>query len=720
MKRNSYLLLCLAAVFLGTPVFAQTSTNQTNTVVRFRIGYGTTLYGNLDIELFDDKPITVTNFLKYLQSGAYVNSIIHDCRPGFALVGGFGTIANPYSSASFDILHRIPENPSITNEFNVGTPRSNVFGTIAMKKETSSPNSATTQWLINLANNNDGVGVTNLDTYLDGFTVFGRVIDGINVLNAFNEFTLSGGIADQINDLTSLHFCRGFYLYPGGDYVGFDALPVGFGGPAYLNCIQYNDLFTVQMSMLSGPDVVPPKAMITFPKNKASVTLAGETLTVKGTATDNVAVEAVNVYLNTGSPVAGTITDDNWTAIVTNVPPGTNEIFVEAKDAAGNMSQSAVKFFNSVRLPLSLAVEGDGTVSGAADGQLLELMRSYTLTARPKPGQLFVSWSGSVTSDSPKIRFVMESNLTFTANFVTNPFPAVSGVYNGLIRADGQVEQASSGYVSLSVRRSGTYSAKLLMNGRTHRFAGSFSPDGGETNLVDRPGTNSLLLRMALDLNGGTDQIIGSVTNNQVTAIDADHAWAAELRADRAYFDGRTHTAPQAGKYTIVIPRDIGSVSGPDGHGYGTVKISSKGAVSFTGALADGTKATQRTTVAKDGTWPVYLSLYKGSGALVSWVSFADETATDFSGPAKWFKQKQINARYYFAGFTNEMALLGSRYTPPTTSRVMDFEDRQQSGRRRRCRRPGNGTDRRGPTPSHHLGPWCRWLPSGFSGQGAD
>src|SRR5688572_24716603 len=216
MKRNSYLLLCCVVAALGTSATAQASTNQTNTVVRFRIGYGTTLYGNVDIELFNDKPITVTNFLKYLQRGDYANSILHDLRPGFALVGGLGTIISPYSPANFDALYRVPQDPSITNEFHVGTPRSNVFGTLAMKKETTSPNSATSQWLINLGNNTDGTGVTNLDTYLDGFTVFGQVIAGANVLQAFNQFTYSGGIADQLN-ATYLHFCRGFYMFPGGE-----------------------------------------------------------------------------------------------------------------------------------------------------------------------------------------------------------------------------------------------------------------------------------------------------------------------------------------------------------------------------------------------------------------------------------------------------------------------------------------------------------------------
>jgi cyclophilin family peptidyl-prolyl cis-trans isomerase len=673
MKRISYLLLCCLVAAVGTAAYAQTSTNQTNTVVRFRIGYGTTFYGNVDIELFNDKPITVTNFLKYLQQGAYANGIIHDCRPGFALVGGLGAVANPYSDAPFQALYRIPEDASITNEFTSGTLRSNVFGTLAMKKETSSANSATTQWLLNLGDNIDGTGVTNLDTYLGGFTVFGQVIAGANVLQAFNQFTLSGGIADMFEP-TFLARCSGFYLYPVGNYLAFDALPVGFSKPAYIDCIQYNDLFTVQMTMLSGPDVVPPKPQITFPKNKASVTLSDATLTVNGTATDNIGVSTVRVYLNTNGAISATMTNGTWTAILSNVPPGTNLLVAEAADAAGNRSEAQIRFFHSVRVPLLLNTVGAGTVSGARDGQLLELTRNYTVTAKPNPGNLFGAWSGSVLSANPRIGFMMESNTTLTASFVTNLFFGARGTYNGLIYDPSLAEQQSSGYLTLTVGTFGSYSARLLMNGKSHRFSGSFSPGGGETNLIERRGTNELLVRMILDLTNGTDQITGNVTNNQITAIDPAHGWLANLQADRVFYDGRARMAPQAGKYTLLLPHDTNSPAGPDGDGFGTVSVSTRGAISFSGSLADGTRAVQKTTISKSGAWPLYVPLYRDRGALVSWVSFTNETATDFTGLANWFKQSQVTAKYYRDGFTNETTILGSHYLPPAaTNRVLEF-----------------------------------------------
>jgi hypothetical protein len=79
------------------------------------------------------------------------------------------------------VLAAIPTFPPITNEFNVGTFRSNAYGTIAMAK-TSDPNSATSQFFFNLTNNSPSLDNTNNS---GGFTVFGRVIAGTDVLNRF-------------------------------------------------------------------------------------------------------------------------------------------------------------------------------------------------------------------------------------------------------------------------------------------------------------------------------------------------------------------------------------------------------------------------------------------------------------------------------------------------------------------------------------------------------
>ena len=143
------------------------------TLAQFR-----TFYGDIEVELYDnDKPVTVQNFLRYVNSGLYQNEFAHRLVQNFVIQGGgFFTSSNTILS--------VPTFPPITNEFGVGRQFSNVYGTIAMAKLPGDTNSATSQWFFNLANN------TFLDTpdTNDYFVVFGHVISGTNVLNIFNGF----------------------------------------------------------------------------------------------------------------------------------------------------------------------------------------------------------------------------------------------------------------------------------------------------------------------------------------------------------------------------------------------------------------------------------------------------------------------------------------------------------------------------------------------------
>lgn len=123
-------------------------------------------------------PLTVANFLTYVNSGAYNDTVIHRLAAGFVWqAGGFN-----YSNGAFNT---IPTNAPVQNEFS----QSNVLGTIAMAKLSSDPNSATDQFFFNLADNSK-----NLDTQNGGFTVFGHVLGdaGLAVTNAIgNETTVS-------------------------------------------------------------------------------------------------------------------------------------------------------------------------------------------------------------------------------------------------------------------------------------------------------------------------------------------------------------------------------------------------------------------------------------------------------------------------------------------------------------------------------------------------
>jgi cyclophilin family peptidyl-prolyl cis-trans isomerase len=127
----------------------------------------TTSVGAVDIVLYDGAaPRTVANFLNYVNSGAYRKSVVHRSVPGFVIQGG-GFV---WDDAKNNVL-AVPAFPPLVNEFSAGRP--NRRGTIAMAKLGGDPNSATSQWFINLADNR-----ANLDNQNGGFTVFGEVSAG--------------------------------------------------------------------------------------------------------------------------------------------------------------------------------------------------------------------------------------------------------------------------------------------------------------------------------------------------------------------------------------------------------------------------------------------------------------------------------------------------------------------------------------------------------------
>ena len=132
--------------------------------------------GNIEIELLEeDAPNTVANFLNYIQSGKYNKSFLHRSDPGFVIQGGGYT----WNGTNSDFIFTFD---SIENEFKIPNTR----GTVAMAKMSGAPDSATSQWFINLADNS-----ANLDNTNGGYTVFARVIgDGMAVVDAISQLTI--------------------------------------------------------------------------------------------------------------------------------------------------------------------------------------------------------------------------------------------------------------------------------------------------------------------------------------------------------------------------------------------------------------------------------------------------------------------------------------------------------------------------------------------------
>jgi peptidyl-prolyl cis-trans isomerase A (cyclophilin A) len=131
-------------------------------MVRFETSHGT-----FTVELFPEKaPVSVENFLKYVDDGHFDGTIFHRIIPGFVIQGG-GLAADFASKKT-----RAP----ISNEANNGLK--NTRGSLSMAR-TNEINSATSQFFVNLADN----------AFLDhgprdyGYAVFGRISDGMDVID---------------------------------------------------------------------------------------------------------------------------------------------------------------------------------------------------------------------------------------------------------------------------------------------------------------------------------------------------------------------------------------------------------------------------------------------------------------------------------------------------------------------------------------------------------
>jgi cyclophilin family peptidyl-prolyl cis-trans isomerase len=129
-----------------------------------------TSLGDFTIELFKDRaPVSVANFMQYVQDGFYPGTVFHRVKPGFMIQGGGFT----------ETMAEKPTRPPIQNEATNGLR--NARGTVAMAR-TRQLRSATSQFYVNVVDNRmlDHAGY-NPDDF--GYAVFGRVLSGMDVVD---------------------------------------------------------------------------------------------------------------------------------------------------------------------------------------------------------------------------------------------------------------------------------------------------------------------------------------------------------------------------------------------------------------------------------------------------------------------------------------------------------------------------------------------------------
>ena len=237
----------------------------------------------------------------------------------------------------------------------------------------------------------------------------------------------------------------------------------------------------------------------------------------------------------------------------------------------------------------------------------------------------------------------------------------MQGTYNGLFYETIHPAHASSGFVTLTTTAKGQFTGKLTAGSGSYAMNGQFDGSGSWSNTVTSRGSTPLAVQLSVDLLNQPDQIHGTVS---------DGTWIAQLLADQSVFNAKTRPAPQAGKYTFLIPGNDDAAQFPGGDGYATVSVDAGGRIKASGNLGDGTAINQSSVLAKDGRLPFYVALYGGRGSIFGWLTVTN-AGTALQNAAYWFKGASSTNqpdKFYPQGFAQTVAVLGSPFVPPAAS----------------------------------------------------
>jgi hypothetical protein len=477
--------------------------------------------------------------------------------------------------------------------------------------------------------------------------------------------------------------------------------PENGSGPYYL-----------ETGSLRGEEILtPPRLAITSPPPNFKVYDANLIVNVAINASDNLGLNIIEGYVN--GDTNNQITFGDFDELPTNSiswsdqlalagvgQVGANVITIVAEDLAGNETTLSRTFLwiETNAAVVKVNPKGAGTVKGIKNGQVLQVNFGYPVSATStNKDWIFSEWTdgaGNVLSSNASFEYFDEngtltnsSSPTLIANFVPSPFTNTDlvGTYTGLFYdTNNGVELSDAGYITVTLTEGGNFSGKLYLANTVLPFALSgqlaLTADGSnamaELNFkVAKSEYLNVKLLLATDpnlTNAGAGTLNGLV-NACSDPTETNLLDSAQIQGELSRYN--TNVVP--GLYNIVVSPfsiPIGPPSGvpyqgPGGYGYGTATVSKKGAVAVVMNLADGTSPaiSFASSLAWDGTCPIYASLYGGKGVILGWMQFA----TDGSGiiiqqlhSVSWVKMP-VADKYYMDGFAAVPGIFGGLYVPP-------------------------------------------------------
>lgn len=243
--------------------------------------------------------------------------------------------------------------------------------------------------------------------------------------------------------------------------------------------------------------------------------------------------------------------------------------------------------------------------------------------------------------------------------------------YTGLVYSGNPYIAAQSGIFAMSVSPNQKFSGKMLIGDNQANFSGRFDTNGAADIVVKITVDNSCyecdppiidieikkLWNVHFQLSPAGESISGGLHFRHGNFPDGT------LSGKRSTFN-RNNELPSGSRFTFVLSGsgDPANTNFPTGNGFGTVRIDSFGNVNLAASLADTSAFSQSTPLCDDGTFPVFGSLYNDKGMIQGWAGLTNTPDADLTGDVVWVKPDFARHTFFPAGFTNELAIVGSSY----------------------------------------------------------
>lgn len=337
----------------------------------------TTVLGGIDVTLTPSvTPLTIANFMTYVNSGAYDCTIIHRStntvnnldNPPFVVQGG------GYALGPANIPQLIPQNPPVNNEFSA----SNTAGTLAMAQYAGNIDSATDEWFFNTQDNSGSIDAGK-------YTVFGNVANdaGTNLVNTINGLTTWSENFGGDSSFTDLPLWTNYScpnstcpLIKPDNYIFVTSI-VTIGAPA-VTAVGVADAATALNNNKSG--ISPGEIITLYGTNFGSTTAASymgptevTTLTLNSAGSVNTNLEGTQVTFN-GVPGAMDFTSDSQIAVI--VPyevanAGTVNVVVSYLGGSSTSMQFNVVPTTPGLFTLSQTGQGDAAIRRFSDSSII-------------------------------------------------------------------------------------------------------------------------------------------------------------------------------------------------------------------------------------------------------------------------------------------------------------------------------------------------------------